>query len=222
MGDKVRLRVPLMEAGLEAAQKVFTSRGRSLTSGNDSIPRSLIPNEKELLVNIFGSSINLDVVELAYTKIAKDGRAYTLGSTIHIPEHMPKGGTFDAGTLVHEMTHVWQYQTQGTAYLSDSIFHQLTQGTGAYDVDTMPGKAFRDYAAEQQAIIVERYYRDYPEGWRSNPDVVRMIAEIKRARPLSSTQIQQETWYGPNIRQFDTPDSDSNTAKTVPLFRIEF
>jgi hypothetical protein len=48
-----------------------------------------------------------------------------------------------------------------------------------------------------------------------------MIAEIKRAQPLSSTQIQQETWYGPNIRQFDTPDSDS-TAKTVPLFRIEF
>ena len=222
MGDKVRLRVPLMEAGLEAAQKVFTSRGRSLTSGDDSRPRSLITDEKGLLVNIFGSSINLDVVELAYTKIAKDGRAYTLGNTIHIPEHMPRGVTFDAGTLVHEMTHVWQYQTQGTAYLSDSIFHQLTQGAAAYDVDIVPGKAFRDYAAEQQAIIVERYYRDDPKGWRSNPDVVRMIAEIKRARPLSSTQIQQETWYGPNIRQLDTPGNDSNIAKTVPLFRIEF
>lgn len=211
MGDGVRVRVPLVEAGLDIAQRAFTFGSRSLN-----------PDEKKLLLGIFGPSINLDAVELAYTNIAKDGRAYTLGNTIHIPEHMPKGATFDASTLVHEMTHVWQYQTRGTGYLSDSIFHQLTQGNAAYDLELVPGKSFYDYTAEQEAMIVQKYYDDSPPGWRQNRDVVVMIGQIQQARPLSDTQAQQERWFGPNVGMPDNPIGGEPRLTTVPLIRIEF
>jgi hypothetical protein len=207
-----RLRIPWLEAAAEAGQKTFTSR-----------PRSLTADEQHLLLTIFGQSVNLDVVELAFTKLAVSGRAYTLANTIHIPEQMPKGVTFDTQTLVHEMTHVWQYQTQGTAYISDSIYHQVTQGKDAYSLTIVPGQALRDYGAEQQAMIVENYYLDFPTGFSKNPDVLRMIETIQRARPLTNTQIQQDRWFGPNNPAGPAfPEGDANQTRTVPLFRIEF
>jgi len=201
-----------VEAAAEAAQRTFTSR-----------PRSLTTDERRLLLTIFGQSVNLDVVELAFTKLAIHGRAYTLGNTIHIPERMPKGVTFDTQTLVHEMTHIWQYQTHGTAYISDSLYHQVTQGDAAYTVTIVPGQALGDYGAEQQAMIVENYYLDFPAGFSQNPDVMRMIETIRRARPLTGMQIRQERWFGPNDPAGPAlPGADSNQTRTVPLFRIEF
>ena len=92
------------------------------------------------------------------------------------------------------MTHVWQYQTQGSRYISDSALHQALQGLDAYNVDLVPAQSFDKYAAEQQAVIVERYYLDFT-GWRSNSDVVRMIAEVRKARPLAANKSEQETWF---------------------------
>jgi hypothetical protein len=147
------LRVPLLEAGAVLAQKALTSDSRPLSG-----------DERKLLLKIFGASVNLDAVTLAYTDLAVDGRAYTLGNTIRVPEHMPKGTHFSVADLVHEMTHVWQYQTRGTSYISDSIFHQMTGGQAAYDVEIVAGQSFYEYSAEQEAMIVERYFKNYPEG----------------------------------------------------------
>lgn len=211
---KVRLRVPLLEAGAVLAQKAFTYDARPLNA-----------DEKKLLLSIFGASLNLDAVSLAFTDLAVDGRAYTLGNTIRVPEQMPKGTHFRVADLVHEMTHVWQYQTRGTSYISDSIFHQMTAGKAAYEVNLVTGQSFYDYSAEQQAVIVERYYKNAPSGWRQNADVVRMIEEIGKARPLSSTGISQETWFGPNSPAPSDklgPGPASDQPRTVPLLRIEF
>ena len=212
MGSGVRVRIPILEAGAILAQKALTSR-----------PRSLKPDEKNLLLTIFGPSVNLDQVELAFTDLAIGGRAYTLGNTIRVPEHMPKGVRFRAGDLVHEMTHVWQYQTRGTSYISDSIFHQVAPGD-AYEVNLVPGQSFYDYTAEQEAMIVQRFYEDAPRGWRQDTDVVRMIGEIRKAHPLSAVEIERETWLGPNhdLRDNAVPGNDFNQTRTVPLLRIEF
>ncbi len=210
MGDSARLRIPLLEGPV-----------RSLLGGASFGARPLVSQERKLLLDIFGDSINLDSVEIAHTRlISKSTAAYTMGNKILIPS----GTTIDASTLVHEMTHVWQFQTMGTRYISDSALHQMSQGSGAYDVVLVGGQSLYAYAAEQQAVIVQRYY-DNPSGWRLNPDVVRMISEVRRARPLSSTEIDQETWFGPNRPGWLDPSPGSSapqTMQTVPLIRIEF
>ena len=204
-----RVRIPLMEAGAIAGQKVLTGDGRFLK-----------PEEKRLLLTIFGNSVNLDPVEIVPTSVGPRGRPYTLGNTIRVPD----GTIFDAETLVHEMTHVWQYQTRGTGYISDSVLHQLTSGQDAYVVKLVPGQSFYDYPAEQQAMIVQRYYSDAPPGWKKDADVVRMMAEIRKARPLSAAEAEKDRWFGPGAVPDNTGSAgDPNRpAQTVPLIRIEF
>ena len=207
MGESARVRIPLLEALAIQAQGAFSDSGRSLNS-----------QERKLLLTIFEDSVNLDPVNIVLTDLGTKGRPYTLGNTIRVP----RGTTFDAETLVHEMTHVWQYQTRGTGYISDSALHQLTQGDDAYVVSLVPGQSFYSYTAEQEAMIVQRYYAD--KGWRQNEDVVRMIGEIRKARPLASADIQQETWFGPNRGLPDSASAASSPkqSQTVPLIRIEF
>jgi hypothetical protein len=210
MAGKARLRIPLLEEIAIQGQKTFADPGRSLN-----------PEERRLLLIIFGQSVNLSRVQIVLTDLGAKGRPYTLGNTIRIP----RGTQFDAQTLVHEMTHVWQYQTRGTNYISDSVVHQLTSGQGAYDVTLVPGQSIYEYTAEQEAVIVERYYADDPPGWSQNPHVVRMIDEVRRARPLSSDDIRKETWFGPGKSPLDNigPANDANRqTPTVPLIRIEF
>ncbi|MDQ1474285.1 MAG: hypothetical protein QOJ99_5765 [Bryobacterales bacterium] len=209
MGDSPRLRIPLLEGVVPSLLRIPSFGARPFRS-----------HERNLLIRIFGDSINLDPVRVAYTRLLFAGTtAYTMGNTILIPV----GTSTDTSTLVHEMTHVWQYQTMGTRYISDSALHQIVQGSNAYDVDLVLGQSFYSYAAEQQAMIVQRYYDDFP-GWRTNADVVRMLGEVRRARPLPPSEIERETWYGPH-RPFTDPSPGSGgqqPSQTVPLFRIEF
>jgi hypothetical protein len=210
MSNGVRLRIPLLESLAVAGQSTFADPGRALT-----------PSEREMLMQIFGPSVNLAVIRIAMTGIGVQGRPYTLGNTIRIP----RGTSFDARTLVHEVAHVWQYQTKGTSYISDSVLHQITSGDAAYDVQIVPGRSISDYAAEQQAVIIERYYANDPAGWRENPDVVRIMREVRRAQQLSDEEIQRETWHGPaqqpRVDMFQGSGAD-RPAQTVPLFRLEF
>jgi hypothetical protein len=85
----------------------------------------------------------------------------TLGNNIRISPRY----SLDDATLIHELTHIWQFQNRGTGYVSDSLSHQLAGilGSGdrnaAYAYAIVPGMAFDRYTAEQQAMIVEDYYR---------------------------------------------------------------
>jgi hypothetical protein len=208
MGDGVRVRIPLLE-GL----------GSAILSGASFGDRPLTPNERELLLSIFGDSVNLDPILIGFTRLISSGTgAYTMGNKILIPA----ATMIDAPTLVHEMTHVWQYQTRGTRYISDSALHQLTQGKSAYAVTIVPGRSIYDYAAEQQAVIVEYYYRDSPAGFRANPDVQSMINEVQKARPLSNSDIVNETWFGSGRGPLDTSYGGGapQLSPTVPLLRI--
>ena len=209
--NDVRLRIPILESLAVTGQSAFADTGRRLT-----------PSEREMLMQIFGPSVNLDVIRIALTDLGVQGRPYTLGNTIRIP----RGTSMNTRTLVHEVAHVWQYQTKGTSYISDSVFHQLTSGESAYDVQIVPGQAFSRYAAEQQAVIIERFYANDPAGWRDNPDVVRIMSEVSRAQQLSDEEIRRETWFGPaqqpRVDMFQGTGGAERPAQTVPLFRLEF
>jgi hypothetical protein len=201
---------PTQQAALVAGQGAFTGPARSL-----------LPEERRLLVTIFGESINLDVVRLAPTELGVQGRPYTLGNTIRIP----RGTRFKANTLVHEMTHVWQFQTKGTGYLSDSALHQLVLGDAAYDVSIVAGQSLDDYSAEQQAMIVEKYYQDNPPGSNKNPELARMLSQNPGSHRLSDQDISQETSFGatrPDSIASPSSGLQGPSCGTVPLIRIEF
>jgi hypothetical protein len=211
MGDEVRVRFPTLETFLIQSQGALATPGRRLTQP-----------ETQILSGVFGISVNLDAVRLAHTSAAVNGRAYTLGNTIRFPVN----AAIDLRTLVHETTHVWQYQTKGAGYLSDSIWHQATGGQAAYAVTIVPGQSIHIYHAEQQAMIVEKYYADDPAGWAANADVVRMMQEVRRARPLSVADIQQDIMFGPGrgpANPFMTlPGDNRQPQQMMPLIRLEF
>ena len=89
-----------------------------------------------------------------------EGRAFVTFHTINLPE----GESID--TVVHELTHVYQYEQVGTLYLGQAIHAQATGGGNAYNyggysglvADKAAGKQFSEYNREQQAQIAQDYY----------------------------------------------------------------
>jgi hypothetical protein len=188
----------------------------------------LLPDERAEAEPIFRSSLNLDVIRIAYSGVVS--APTTLGNTIRVRP----GYRMPYAVLIHELTHVWQYQTMGTAYISDSLWHQaaasvtslLSTGradrSGAYRYRIQPGLSFYRYTAEQQASIVEDYYR--LPALRSDAEYQRLIAEVRAARPLNVEQsFWEERAAGLSPRQWAVPASApafGQEAAVVPQIEI--
>lgn len=176
--------------------------------------RGLTKEEQSLLWAVFGESVDLDAIRLVEARIAN--APTTLGNIIRIRA----GEQLPSHVLVHEAAHVWQFQTKGTAYVSDSALHQglsiLRTGSraSAYDVTIVPGQSIHDYTAEQQAMIIENQFLS--EEWREHPEVRRMMDEVRTARPVPLESILQDAWFGPGGEQ----PSDGRPP-AAPLFRID-
>jgi hypothetical protein len=82
-------------------------------------------------------------------------------------------------TFIHELTHVWQGHNNifPWGYVCNSIWHQATEGSGAYGYT--PGNAWGSYNVEQQAQIVMHWWQqggrqsDNDPRWRYIRDNVR-------------------------------------------------
>ena len=115
-----------------------------------------------------------------------DTNAVTLGNTIRFsrclktqpgnPEEVYIG---DMGWIIHELTHVWQYQHFGLIYLPQAIHAHLVLGTKAYEYSakvTLAGrgedlkvewegnKHFHDFNREQQGDITRDFYVAHKKG----------------------------------------------------------
>ncbi len=72
----------------------------------------------------------------------------------------------DMAWLIHELTHVWQYQHSGPNYLTKALGVQLTKGPKAYDYGGLKGldkastehRSLNDFNPEQQGDIARDYY----------------------------------------------------------------
>lgn len=137
---------------------------------NSSDERSLTSAEIAYARDIFQDTLDYSVITLTRDAIASTGADRTLGNTINmeLDEFVP--GTFDLTpsgkeTLIHEMTHVWQYQHEGWTYAPAALWAQLkawvTDGDrgGAYDwrKPDSDGVPWDDWNPEAQASAVERY-----------------------------------------------------------------
>jgi len=90
------------------------------------------------------------------------GRAFATFHTINLPSDGDHGRS-NLAIVVHELTHVYQYERVGSLYLGQAIHAQATIGYGyggaaGLSNDRATGKHFRDYNREQQAQIAQDYY----------------------------------------------------------------
>lgn len=103
---------------------------------------------------IFGSTINYSQVNLNYNSGFTGGRAaMTVGNQINIAGTT----TISVPTLLHELTHVWQFHSGKYDIFQMFAFQALawlTQ-TKIYSFSISPESSFENYAMEQQAYIVE-------------------------------------------------------------------
>jgi hypothetical protein len=211
----VRVRFPTLE--------LFSAlHGNALSLGG----RPLFRDERKDAAFIFHDSIDLDKVSVVHAVVAN--APTTLGNFIRIGMN----GSIDRQTLIHELTHVWQYQTKGTQYISDSIWHQVgaTISSGsrnaAYNVteaDLRVG-SIHDLPAEKQAVVVETFFADV--NTRTDPNYLRFIEQVRRARPLPESLIMEEAAFGPGGGRrdfFEDPSRPGGSAPgTVPIFRLDF
>jgi hypothetical protein len=213
MGD-INLRIPVLE-------NLATQYGGALSGSN----RVLSPSERAVAESIFMQSVLYDAVRIVVAAVA--AAPTTLGNFIRIPP----GYQLNNETLVHELTHIWQFQTSGNSYISNSVVHQVAgiisggDRNAAYTYTIVPGQSFYRYTAEQQAMIVENYFKH--TALRSDPDYARMITALRSARPvLTDMDRYQESLYGAQYRNPRFFDADPVTGRRpneiIPLIRIEF
>ena len=145
------VRLPVIEETLRQASFFSaTVVGQRLTSMEQALARQ-----------VFRQSIDYERVRLIRTGFLE---YRTVGNVIRVENGFTISDAYMAKTLIHELTHVWQYQQGGTAYMSASIQAQigatLTSGSRnfAYEYDIAEHSSFFDFGPEQQGLIVENYF----------------------------------------------------------------
>lgn len=146
----------------ESKPNVTTVRNRSLTEHEIRQAKRVFKNAlKYGSVTIAESSISAKIGSVG-------GYARTVGNTIYFPE----GSTRSMALLIHELTHVWQYQTVGWTYAPSAIWAQITEGYSYSDGktpeqalkdDRAAGKTLYSYNKEQQGDILADYFRRLQE-----------------------------------------------------------
>jgi hypothetical protein len=125
--------------------------------------RALSSREVAIAHKVFGKSIDLALVridERAVLGPAISKRAFTSFHTINA------WGKLEDSVLVHELTHVWQYEKAGAIYMAQALHAQIQRGVGAYDYGGPDGlRAARakgmhltSFNREEQAQIVQDFY----------------------------------------------------------------
>lgn len=88
-------------------------------------------------------------------------RAFATWHTINLPASKAA----NISLMVHELTHVYQYERVGSLYISQGLWAQFRFGRQAYDyggadgllAGRAAGKRFNDYNREQQSQIAQDY-----------------------------------------------------------------
>lgn len=164
--------------------------------------RGLLPTELAEARKVFGWSIDLDRVKVANASYAADfiqavngGRPFTTMYVLNFSsksDFKPNGELKSFGTLIHELTHVWQAVQAGPIYMIEALEQQLRKGSAAYrytDAELAAhGGDLLKFGREAQAQIIEDYYVSrYLNG---NPrsaweKYLPYAGKVYRSRPIS-------------------------------------
>jgi hypothetical protein len=120
--------------------------------------RKLTEEEIEKGKTIFGETLNFDIIKIdeKATIVTKDkGIIYVGFNTIN------SWGPLREDIFIHELVHVWQYQKFGAGYISNALKAQVSKEgyNYAYNIGWEKSNSIHDFNAEQQADLVQDYYR---------------------------------------------------------------
>lgn len=99
------------------------------------------------------------------------GLAFATWHSINLPR-TGRHTRQNRGIVVHELTHVYQYERVGTRYLGEAIYMLIKTkrdcynygGTQGLMVACAVGRQYRHYNREQQAMITQDYYNRSEKG----------------------------------------------------------
>lgn len=124
--------------------------------------RALKPEELAIAKSIFGDTI-------PYNRIRLDERAHLGPRQYHFCYvsfyTLNSWGQMPAPLLIHELTHIWQYQNLGICYIPRALAAQNTPDAYNYGGETAleqavaSGKGLAYFNLEQQADLIEDYFR---------------------------------------------------------------
>ena len=130
--------------------------------------RGLFPEERAYLSHLFGNSIDYDkiIIVTGGFKQQLGMDAHVVGNQIYMPRRFDDGEsiftpentlTSDGLRLLgHEAAHVWQFQQEGSGYITESLVRQLYDGdqdTYSWYQAVRNGTPFVDMNVERQAEI---------------------------------------------------------------------
>lgn len=124
--------------------------------------RKLTQQEKQLATSIFGDSLPLEKIRVDERALLgpRQGRfCYVSFYTIN------SWGEMSDAVFVHELVHIWQYHHLGVVYIPRALAAQWSRhgydygGAAALQKAIAEGKPLLDFNYEQQASIVEDYFR---------------------------------------------------------------
>jgi hypothetical protein len=130
--------------------------------------RTLTSIEKQEAFKVFQGSISYWQVRIDEASLISaigsffsggGGMGVTLFHTINFNQKLnAAAGNGDMRWLIHELTHVSQYEHVGSQYIGEAIHAQATVGYTYGDGAGLVGKNLKDLNREQQADIVAHYY----------------------------------------------------------------
>jgi hypothetical protein len=137
---------------------------------NTGKERCLTPGEIELARTVFGNNIDYAKTRISnrqLNKMAPKNGGCCFKNCINISgasylEDYSKAAPPKQSFFIHEMTHIWQYQTNAFAlargFLKDMVRHGFNYMAKAYDYRLEASKIFSEYGPEQQAGMVQDYF----------------------------------------------------------------
>ena len=137
--------------------------------------RDLTTGEIRIAQEIYRDSINYTRVKIhngkyffgqpANSGMTPRGEIYAHGSAYHDDYSRENAST--QGFYIHEMAHVWQRQNDVLNIIWSAISEQISHGfdySRAYPYTLEADKTLTDYDIEQQASIIEDYFRVVKRG----------------------------------------------------------
>jgi hypothetical protein len=131
--------------------------------------RTLTADELNILTGIFDQGVDYEKIIIKEGHaglLGISGRPFTFRNVIYVPEkYLP----IEPALLIHECCHIWQYQTRGSRYMSESLWAQFFGDGYDWRKGVVEGKKWEELNPEQQAALLEASYHSITAAVENKP-----------------------------------------------------